>query len=61
MPKQSKMIKKKLIKINSKNSRVNCVLAICYWAWGLPVSLVCIPSETLLEKTNFFFSNSCQR
>lgn len=30
---------------------------MCCGAWGLPLDGVCIPSETPLEKTNFFFAS----
>lgn len=33
------------------------VLAIYFWAWGLPLAVVCTTSETLLEKTNFSFAS----
>lgn len=34
------------------------VLVISGWAWALPLRVVCIHSETLLDKTNFSFSSS---
>ena len=35
-------------------------LVIYFWAWGLPLSVVCFPSETLLEKTKFSFGSTCK-
>lgn len=34
------------------------MLVSCTWAWGLFWSVVCIPSETPLEKTDFSFVSS---
>lgn len=31
-------------------------MANLYWAWGIPLSVVCILSVTLLDKNDFFYS-----
>lgn len=36
------------------------MLAICYWAWGLPLYMVNTHSETPLEKMYLFFVSGCQ-
>lgn len=36
-----------------------CVHRLC-WAWGPHPSVVCVPSETPLEETNFWFTSGCQ-
>lgn len=33
---------------------VHFVLVICGWAWGLPLTVVCMPRETPLKTTNCF-------
>lgn len=40
---------------SSKYNWANFVLAICCWAWSLPLSVVGMPSETPMETANFFF------
>lgn len=35
-------------------------LALFCWAWGLPLNMICIPSETPLWKTNFSFVSRYQ-
>lgn len=30
------------------------------WSWGLPLSMVCIPCKTLLEKSNFLLTSGFQ-
>lgn len=40
-----------------KHHGVHFLLAIYCWASGLPLRVVCIPSEILLEKTNFSFAS----
>lgn len=49
-------VKKNLQKYNP----VHFVLATYCWARELPLNLVCIPTETLLENTNFSFMNGYQ-
>lgn len=44
-------------KKSSKYNWANFVLAICCWAWSLPLSGVGIPSETPMETANFSFMN----
>lgn len=39
----------------SENSIIEFELTFYCWAWGLLLSVVCIPSEMLLEKMNFSF------
>lgn len=39
---------------------VGCVLTICGRAWGLPLYVVTIHSETALEKINLSFVSGCQ-
>jgi len=36
------------------------VLPIYCWPWCLLLTVVCLFSESLIEKTNFSFPNSCQ-
>jgi hypothetical protein len=36
-----------------KHHWVSCVVAIYCWTWGLPLYVVNIPSDMLLEKTSF--------
>lgn len=36
------------------------VLAVDFWAWGLPSSMVYIVNEIPLEKNDFSFANGCQ-
>lgn len=40
--------------------RVNFVLAIYSWAWGVPCGVVNKPSATLLEQTDFHFPSRYQ-
>lgn len=52
------MVKKKIKipKQTSKNTHQVCIVPASYHqAWGLPLSMVCIFSETLSKKTSFFF------
>lgn len=47
--------------MSTKHHRVHFVLATWCWAWNLPLTVVCIPGETALETTSFFFfSNTYQ-
>lgn len=43
-----------------KCNRVRIVLVIYYWAWDLPLSMVCIASKILLEKNKFSFASGNQ-
>lgn len=43
-----------------RNTAEFILLAIYCEVWGLPLSVGNIPSEILLEKTNFSFSSDCQ-
>lgn len=36
------------------------VLAIYCWTWGLPVHVVCLPNETLLQKAKYSFVSGYQ-
>lgn len=59
-PNKTKTWKDIIFKETTKNCWVHFVLTVNCWAWDLAIRLVCILSETPLEKTNFSFVSNYQ-